>query len=447
MKLLFISLGCDKNLVDSEVMLGELSKRGYSFTEDETEAEVIVINTCCFINDAKEESINTILEMAEYKNTGSCKALIVTGCLAQRYRQEIIDEIPEVDAVLGTTSFDHICEAVENALGGQHLTKFDDLQKLVKSENHRILTTGGHYAHLKIAEGCDKHCTYCIIPKIRGTYRSVPMEELLEEAKYLVSQGVKELILVAQETTLYGVDLYGEKSLHKLLRELCKIHGLYWIRIQYCYPEEIYDELIQTISEEPKICHYLDLPIQHCNDAILKRMGRRTNKQQLIDKIEQLREAIPDIALRTTLIAGFPGETAEAHEEMMQFVNDMEFDRLGCFAYSAEEDTPAATFTDQVPQELKEVWRDDIMELQSEVCADLAEDMIGSELYVMVEGKVADEPAYIGRTYKDAPGVDGYIFIQTGEALMSGDFVKVKVTGAIDYDLIGEIADADEFTE
>ena len=447
MKLLFISLGCDKNLVDSEVMLGELSKRGYSFTEDETEAEVIVINTCCFINDAKEESINTILEMAEYKNTGSCKALIVTGCLAQRYRQEIIDEIPEVDAVLGTTSFDHICEAVENALGGQHLTKFDDLQKLVKSENHRILTTGGHYAHLKIAEGCDKHCTYCIIPKIRGTYRSVPMEELLEEAKYLVSQGVKELILVAQETTLYGVDLYGEKSLHKLLRELCKIQGLYWIRIQYCYPEEIYDELIQTIAEEPKICHYLDLPIQHCNDAILKRMGRRTNKQQLIDKIEQLREAIPDIALRTTLIAGFPGETAEAHEEMMQFVNDMEFDRLGCFAYSAEEDTPAATFTDQVPQELKEVWRDDIMELQSEVCADLAEDMIGSELYVMVEGKVADEPAYIGRTYKDAPGVDGYIFIQTGEELMSGDFVKVKVTGAIDYDLIGEIADADEFTE
>lgn len=447
MKLLFISLGCDKNLVDSEVMLGELSKRGYSFTEDETEAEVIVINTCCFINDAKEESINTILEMAEYKNAGSCKALIVTGCLAQRYRQEIIDEIPEVDAVLGTTSFDHICEAVENALGGQHLTKFDDLQKLVKSENHRILTTGGHYAHLKIAEGCDKHCTYCIIPKIRGTYRSVPMEELLEEAKYLVSQGVKELILVAQETTLYGVDLYGEKSLHKLLRELCKIHGLYWIRIQYCYPEEIYDELIQTIAEEPKICHYLDLPIQHCNDAILKRMGRRTNKQQLIDKIEQLREAIPDIALRTTLIAGFPGEAAEAHEEMMQFVNDMEFDRLGCFAYSAEEDTPAATFTDQVPQELKEVWRDDIMELQSEVCADLAEDMIGSELYVMVEGKVADEPAYIGRTYKDAPGVDGYIFIQTGEALMSGDFVKVKVTGAIDYDLIGEIADADEFTE
>ncbi len=447
MKLLFISLGCDKNLVDSEVMLGELSKRGYSFTEDETEAEVIVINTCCFINDAKEESINTILEMAEYKNTGSCKALIVTGCLAQRYRQEIIDEIPEVDAVLGTTSFDHICEAVENALGGQHLTKFDDLQKLVKSENHRILTTGGHYAHLKIAEGCDKHCTYCIIPKIRGTYRSVPMEELLEEAKYLVSQGVKELILVAQETTLYGVDLYGEKSLHKLLRELCKIHGLYWIRIQYCYPEEIYDELIQTIAEEPKICHYLDLPIQHCNDAILKRMGRRTNKQQLIDKIEQLREAIPDIALRTTLIAGFPGETAEAHEEMMQFVNDMEFDRLGCFVYSAEEDTPAAVFADQVPQELKEVWRDDIMELQSEVCADLAEDMIGSERYVMVEGKVADEPAYIGRTYKDAPGVDGYIFIQTGEALMSGDFVKVKVTGAIDYDLIGELADADEFTE
>lgn len=447
MKLLFVSLGCDKNLVDSEVMLGELCKRGYSFTEDETEADIIIINTCCFINDAKEESIQTILQMAEYKNAGSCKALIVTGCLAQRYRQEIIDEIPKVDAVLGTTSFDHICEAIDQALGGNHLTKFDDLQKLVKSQNHRILTTGGHYAHLKIAEGCDKHCTYCIIPKIRGTYRSVPMEQLLEEANYLVSQGVKELIIVAQETTLYGVDLYGEKSLHKLLRELCKISGLYWIRIQYCYPEEIYEELIQTIAEEPKICHYLDLPIQHCNDAILKRMGRRTNKQQLVEKIEKIREAIPDIALRTTLIAGFPGETPQAHEEMMQFVNDMEFDRLGCFAYSAEEDTPAATFADQVPQELKETWRDEIMELQSEVCADLAEDMIGKELYVMIEGKVADEPAYVGRTYKDAPGVDGYIFVQTGEALMSGDFVKVKVTGAMDYDLIGEIADANEFTE
>lgn len=447
MKLLFISLGCDKNLVDSEVMLGELNRRGYSFTEDETEAEIIVINTCCFINDAKEESINTILEMSEYKKSGSCKALIVTGCLAQRYRQEIIDEIPEVDAVLGTTSFDHICEAIDQALGGEHLTKFDDLQKLVKAQNPRILTTGGHYAHLKIAEGCDKHCTYCIIPKIRGTYRSVPMEELVEEAKQLAEQGVKELILVAQETTLYGADLYGEKSLHKLLRELCKISGIYWIRIQYCYPEEIYEELIQTIAEEPKICHYLDLPIQHANDRILKRMGRKTNKAQLVEKIEKLREAIPDIALRTTLIAGFPGETAQEHEEMMQFVNDMEFDRLGCFAYSAEEDTPAAGFEAQVPQELKEQWRDDIMELQSEVCADLAEDMIGREIYVMIEGKVADEPAYIGRTYKDAPGIDGYIFIQTGEALMSGDFVKVKVTGAMDYDLIGEIADEYEFTK
>lgn len=447
MKLLFISLGCDKNLVDSEVMLGELEKRGYSFTEDENEADIIVINTCCFINDAKEESINTILEMAEYKKEGSCKALVVTGCLAQRYRQEIIDEIPEVDAVLGTTSFDHICEAIEDALKGKHLTQFDDLQKLVKAKQHRVLTTGGHYAHLKIAEGCDKHCTYCIIPKIRGTYRSVPMEELVEEATYLAEQGVRELILVAQETTLYGVDLYGEKSLHKLLKELCKIPGLYWIRIQYCYPEEIYDELIETIASEPKICHYLDLPIQHCNDGILKRMGRRTSKQQLVEKIEKLRSAIPDIALRTTLIAGFPGETPEAHEEMMQFVNDMEFDRLGCFAYSAEEDTPAAGFDDQVPQELKEIWRDEIMELQSEVCADLAEDMIGRELYVMVEGKVADEPAYIGRTYKDAPGVDGYIFIQTGEMLMSGDFVKVTVTGAVDYDLIGEIKDADEFTK
>ena len=439
MKLLFISLGCDKNLVDSEVMLGELGKRGYTFTEDETEADLIVINTCCFINDAKEESINTILEMAEYKMSGSCKALIVTGCLAQRYRQEIIDEIPEVDAVLGTTSFDHICEAIDEALQGKNLTKFDDLQKLVKSESHRVLTTGGHYAHLKIAEGCDKHCTYCIIPKIRGTFRSVPMEELVEEAKYLVSQGVKELILVAQETTLYGVDLYGEKSLHKLLRELCKIPGLYWIRIQYCYPEEIYDELIQVIKEEDKICKYLDLPIQHACDDVLKRMGRRTSKAQLIEIIEKLRREIPEIALRTTLITGFPGETQEQHEELMEFVDTMEFDRLGVFTYSPEEDTPAANMPNQIDEEVKEDRQAELMELQQEIAFELAENKIGQEVMVMIEGKVTDENAYVGRTYMDAPNVDGLIFVETNEEMMSGDFAKVKVTGALEYDLIGEI--------
>lgn len=445
MKILFVSLGCDKNLVDSEVMLGLLAKRGYGFTDDETEADIIVVNTCCFIGDAKEESVNTILEMAEYKKEGCCKVLIVTGCMAQRYKQEILDEIPEVDAVLGTTTYDSICEAIDQALGGEHLMKCESIDRLVLTDVKRMLTTGGHYAHLKIAEGCDKHCTYCIIPKLRGSYRSFPLERLVEEARELADQGVKELILVAQETTLYGVDLYGEKSLHKLLRELCKIRGIRWIRIQYCYPEEIYEELIRTIKEEPKICHYLDLPIQHASDRILKRMGRRTSQQDLRRIVEKLREEIPDICLRTTLISGFPGETGEDHEELMAFVDEMEFDRLGVFAYSPEEDTPAAQMPDQIPEELKEERRDEIMELQQEISFEKAEDMIGAELWCMVEGKVADEYAYVARTYKDAPGVDGYIFIQTLEELMSGDFVKVKVTGADEYDLIGEIAD--EFTE
>lgn len=445
MHILFVSLGCDKNLVDSEVMLGLLAKRGYGFTDDEAEADIIVINTCAFIQDAKEESVNTILEMAGYKKEGKCKALIVTGCLAQRYRQEIIDEIPEVDAVLGTTTYDSISEAIDQALGGAHMLKCEDINRLVLTDAKRLLTTGGHYAHLKIAEGCDKHCTYCIIPKLRGSYRSVPMERLVAEARELAKQGVKELILVAQETTLYGMDLYGEKSLHRLLKELCTIKGIRWIRVQYCYPEEIYDELIQTIKEEPKVCHYLDLPIQHASDRILKRMGRRTSQQDIRNIVERLRKEIPDICLRTTLISGFPGETEEDHEELMAFVDELEFDRLGVFAYSPEEDTPAALMEDQIPEEVKEEHRDELMELQQEISFEKAEDMIGRELWCMVEGKVADEYAYVARTYKDAPGVDGYIFIQTPEELMSGDFVRVHVTGADEYDLIGEIAD--EFTE
>lgn len=441
MKILFISLGCDKNLVDSEVMLGLLNQTGYSFTDDETEADVIVINTCCFINDAKEESVNTILEMAEYKKTGSCKALVVTGCLAQRYQQEIIDEIPEVDAVLGTTTYDKIAEAIQTALAGQHLVEMEELTRLPAQQVGRLVTTGGHFAHLKIAEGCDKHCTYCIIPKIRGNFRSVPMETLVKEAEELAEQGVKELILVAQETTLYGKDIYGQKSLHLLLKELCKISGIYWIRVQYCYPEEIYDELIQTIKEEPKICHYLDLPIQHANDDILKRMGRKTNKAQLIEIVNKLRREIPDIVLRTTLISGFPGETEEQHEELMDFVDEMEFDRLGVFAYSPEEDTPAAIMPDQIEESVKAERRDQLMELQQEIAFEKCEKMTGRVLYVMVEGKVADENAYVSRTYGDAPNVDGYLFINTDEELMSGDFVKVKVTGALEYDLIGEITD------
>lgn len=439
MNILFISLGCDKNLVDSEVMLGLLDKKGYQIVDSEEDADIIVVNTCCFIHDAKEESIQTILEMAEYKKEGKLKALIVTGCLAQRYQQEIIDEIPEVDAVLGTTSYDHIVEAVEESLVGNGHVVLEDVDALPDVKEKRLVTTGGHYAYMKIAEGCDKHCTYCIIPKLRGNYRSVPMEKLLAEAKDLADQGVKELILVAQETTVYGKDLYGEKSLHKLLRELCKISGIQWIRILYCYPEEIYDELIQTIKEENKVCHYLDLPIQHASDAVLKRMGRRTSKAQLVEIIEKLRKEIPDISLRTTLITGFPGETQEQHEELKDFVDEMEFDRLGVFTYSPEEDTPAATMTEQIPEEVKEERQAELMELQQEIAFDLAEDMVGREVLVMIEGKVADENAYVGRTYKDAPNVDGLIFINTDEELMSGDFARVRVTGALEYDLIGEL--------
>ncbi|MDD6572924.1 MAG: 30S ribosomal protein S12 methylthiotransferase RimO [Thermoflexaceae bacterium] len=439
MKLMFISLGCDKNLVDTEVMMGLLSKKNITFTDDEKEAEIIIINTCCFINDAKEESVNTILEMAELKKKGSCKVLIVSGCMAQRYRQEIIDEIPEVDAILGTASYDKIVEVLDGVLAGQEHNVFEDLSRLPDNTGKRMVTTGGHYAYLKIAEGCDKCCTYCIIPKIRGRYRSYPMEELISQAEELVEGGVKELLLVAQETTLYGKDLYGEKSLHRLIKELCKIDGLRWIRILYCYPEEIYDELIEVMKNEPKVCHYLDMPIQHANDDVLRRMGRRTNQAELREIIGKLRKEIPDIALRTSLIAGFPGETKEAHEEMLDFVDEIEFDRLGVFAYSAEEDTPAFSFANQIDDEVKEEWRDEIMELQQEVSTDKSHERIGKTYMTMIEGKVADENAYVGRTYMDAPNVDGYIFVNTDEELMTGDFVPVKVTGALEYDLIGEI--------
>ena len=439
MKILFISLGCDKNLVDTEVMLGLLASRGYEMTDDEQEADIIVINTCCFIHDAKEESIQNILEMAELKKEGKVKALIVTGCMAERYKDEILEEIPEVDEVLGTTAYDKILDAVDAALEGNQEVILSDIDALPLPETKRLVTTGGHFAYLKIAEGCDKHCTYCIIPKVRGNYRSVPMERLVNEARELAEQGVKELILVAQETTLYGKDLYGEKSLHKLVRELCKISGIRWIRILYCYPEEITDELIDAIAAEPKVCNYLDIPIQHASDNVLKRMGRHTDQAELRAIIGKLREKIPDICLRTTLISGFPGETQEDFEELYRFVNEMEFDRLGVFPYSQEEDTPAATMEDQVPQEVKEFRRDELMELQQAIAFDKAEDMVGHILTVMIEGKVADEETYVARTYRDAPNVDGYLFVNTSANLMTGDFVKVLVTGSNEYDLIGEI--------
>lgn len=447
MKILFTSLGCDKNLVDTEVMLGELAKEGYSFTDEEEQADIVIVNTCCFIRDAKEESIETILEMAELKKAGQIRALLVTGCLAQRYREEIQAEIPEVDAILGISDIHSIAQAVREVLAGRarnHIGKNEDGDKKElarKAESNskakRIVTTGGHYAYLKIAEGCDKHCTYCIIPKIRGAYRSVPMENLLEEARTLVEGGVRELILVAQETTLYGVDLYGKKMLPELLKKLCQIEALHWLRILYCYPEEITKELVDIIGQEPKICHYLDIPIQHASDAVLKRMGRHTTEDDLRRIVTMLREEIPDICLRTTLISGFPGETQEDFVKLYQFVNEMEFDRLGVFAYSLEEDTPAALLPNQIAEEVKEKRRDELMELQQEIVFEKAEGKEGQILEAVVEGYLAEDGVYVARTYMDAPNVDGYLFFSSEREIDSGSFVTVQVTGSNGYDLTG----------
>ena len=438
-KILFISLGCDKNLADSEEMLGLLASHGYQITDDEACADAIVINTCCFIGDAKEESIQTILEMAEYRKSGPCRALVVAGCLAQRYQDEIAAEIPEVDVVLGTTAMEDLLAGLEAALDGRHYEKYRALEYLPQIQAQRVLTTGGHYAYLKIAEGCDKHCTYCIIPKLRGRYRSIPMERLAEQAESLAAQGVRELILVAQETTIYGQDIYGERSLHRLLERLCQISGLVWIRVLYCYPEELYPKLIDVMAREPKICHYLDIPIQHASDPVLKRMGRRTSRAELEQMIQMLRRKIPDIVLRTTLITGFPGETQEDHETLMDFVRDMRFDRLGVFTYSAEEDTPAAVMEGQIPEEVKEARRAQLMELQQEISMEKGQRRIGQKMLCMIEGAIPQEGAYVARTYADAPDVDGYLFIKTGEMLMSGNFVQAVVTGAMEYDLIGEL--------
>ena len=439
MKILFVSLGCDKNLVDSEVMLGLLREKKYEITDDEQMADVVVVNTCCFIHDAKEESISTILEMAQLKTEANVKALIVTGCLAQRYKEEIREEIPEVDAVLGTTSYEAICEAIESALQGKIMEKYEDINYLPATDTKRVNTTGGYYSYLKIAEGCDKHCTYCIIPKIRGDYRSVPMEKLLKEAQELADNGVQELILVAQETSMYGKDIYEEKKLSQLLRELCKISALRWIRILYCYPEEITDDLIQVIKEEPKICKYLDMPIQHGADSVLKRMGRRTNKKQLTEIVSKLRKEIPEICLRTTLISGFPGETQEEHEELVEFVKQLKFDRLGVFTYSPEEDTPAASMENQIPEEVKEERRAEIMKEQQKIAFSAGEELLYQKLEVLIEGSLPEENVFIGRTYKDAPNVDGYIFVHSSHELMSGEFVTVQVTDAKEYDLISEV--------
>ncbi len=443
MNVLFVSLGCDKNLVDSEYMLGILREKGYDFTDDESDADVIVVNSCCFIGDAKEESINTIIELGRLRTDPDerCRALIVTGCLAQRYADEIKSELPEVDAVIGTTAYDSVGEVVDRVLGGEYVREIKNTDRMVVPDSTRIMTTGGYYSYLKIAEGCDKHCTYCVIPYLRGRYRSVPIENLIKEAEQLAKRGVKELILVAQETTLYGADLYGEKRLPELLKRLCMIDGLEWIRLLYCYPEEITDELIDVIKTEPKICHYIDMPIQHASDDILKRMGRRTDRAQITEITDRLRSAIPDIAIRTTLISGFPGESEKDHEILKTFVKETAFDRLGVFAYSPEEGTPAEKMDGQVDDEVKASRRDELMEIQQEIAYEHALSMKGRKLNVLVEGRIVDEDVYAARTYMDAPGVDGMVFLRSDRELLSGDIVTVLVTGADKYDLIGELCD------
>ncbi|MDD7402844.1 MAG: 30S ribosomal protein S12 methylthiotransferase RimO [Butyribacter sp.] len=443
MKIYFVSLGCDKNLVDSEMMITDLKKAGHTIIDDETMADVIVVNTCCFIGDAKEESINALLSMAEYKENANCKLLIATGCLAQRYHKEIAEEIPEVDVIIGTMGYESLVNAIEEGLAkkGEVTEHLESIDYLPTPSVERDSMTGGYFAYLKIAEGCDKHCTYCIIPKVRGKYRSVPMENLLAQAKHLVENGAKELILVAQETTLYGQDLYGKKSLPKLLEELSKIEDLKWIRILYCYPEEITEELVDAIKRLPKVCHYLDMPIQHASDSILKKMGRRTNQQEIVQIVEKLRSEIPDIALRTTLITGFPGETQDDFEQLKRFVSKMQFDRLGVFPYSQEEDTPAADLPEQIAEEVKESRKDEIMQIQQEIAFEKSKACIGRKLDVMIEGNLPDEGVYIARTYMDAPDVDGYVFVESDWNLMSGDFITVEIVGADGYDLIGTVAE------
>ena len=458
-KIYLVSLGCDKNLVDSEIMLGLLSKEGYAITNELSEADYAIVNSCCFIGDAKEESINTIIEIGELKKEGKLKGLIVTGCLAQRYQSMITDELPEADAVIGTTAYDNIVSAIaeiksKNGLADKSLY-IEDLERLAGGEEHRLVPAGEVSSYIKIAEGCNKRCTYCIIPYIRGNYRSIPMETIVKEAEELAKQGTKELFLVAQETTLYGVDIYGKKALPELVHELSKISGIEWIRLLYCYPEEITDEIIEAIKNEKKVCHYIDLPIQHSSDAILRRMARKTNQAELRERIAKLRKEIPDITLRTTLITGFPGETEEDFKELYNFVDEMEFDRLGVFTYSAEEGTPAAEMDGQVDEEVKIARRNEIMELQQEISAEKAEGRIGKVYEVLVEGTVPvdsvngeafasimevnedGKKVYIGRTYMDAPDVDGQVFFESDYEIMSGELVEVEIIASDEYDLFG----------
>lgn len=440
MKILFISLGCDKNTVDSEMMLGILSEHGYEITDSNEDADAVVINTCCFIGDAKQESIDNIVAMGELKKSGQLKAIVVTGCLGQRYTEEIHESLPEVDTILGISSFDKVAQVLDELLKDKK-EKCEDIIESINAPaicgHNRLLSTGGHYAYLKIAEGCNKRCTYCVIPSVRGNYRSVPMETLVNEAMNLVERGVKEIILVAQETTIYGIDLYKKKALPELIKKLAEIEELRWIRIMYCYPEEITDELIETIKNEPKVCHYLDIPIQHASDRILKAMARKTTRAEITERIAKMRKEIPDIALRTSLITGFPGEKKADHKIMIDFVKEIGFDRLGVFTYSREEGTKAAKSKGQVWEFIKRKRRDAVMALQQGIAFDKAASLAGETVEVMIEGKLVKEDIYVGRTYKDAPGVDGMIFVESDRDLLSGDFIKVKITDSKDYDLVG----------
>lgn len=433
------SLGCAKNLVDSEVMMGLLQKYDYKLTGNEYEADIIIVNTCAFIDDAKQESIDTIIELGRLKKSGNCKVLVVAGCLGERYAKEVLDELDEVDAVVGTSKYTEIIKVIDHALKGKKIIESGDINVAISEDLPRILSTPKHTAYLKISEGCDNYCTYCIIPKLRGAYRSREMEHIIEEAKDMVQKGVKEIVIIAQDTSVYGVDLYGEYKISELLRKLCEIDELKWIRLLYCYPDKITDELIHVIAEEEKICEYLDLPLQHCNNDILKRMNRKLTKEHILEVMNKLRSKVTNMHLRTSLIVGFPGETEEQFEELKEFVTEMKFDRLGVFTYSKEEGTPAANFKDQVPEEIKNQRRDEIMMIQKEISFQKNLEKIGNIYDILVEEKVEGEDVYVGRSRYDASDVDCVVYFDCAKQIELGSFVQVKITDTLEYDLLGEI--------
>jgi ribosomal protein S12 methylthiotransferase len=432
-----ISLGCPKNLVDSEIMLG-LLRKDFEITNDAKDAEILIVNTCGFIDSAKQESIDTILEMAKYKEE-KAELLIVTGCMAQRYKGSIIEEIPEVDAVVGTGNYDGIAEVINRAYEGQKDILVNDLEEVDYLDNDRILTTEKGMVYLKIAEGCDNHCTYCIIPSLRGKFRSRPIEAVVKEAVGLAQNGAKELILVAQDTTRYGIDIYGEKRLVQLIKELSKIEEIQWIRLLYCYPEEIDDALIDEVANNPKVCNYFDIPIQHASDRILKLMGRRGTHGETLDVLSKIRDRVPEVVIRTSLIVGFPGETEEDFDILESFVKSFKFDRLGVFEYSREEDTPAAKMKGQIPKKVKQARRKQLMALQREITDNKNNSKVGKTYTAIVEDVSDDGIFYYGRTYAEAPDIDGLVYFTSQEPLEAGQLVEVKILNTDNYDLIGEV--------